>query len=428
MDKVVSLFSGAGGLSLGFKNGGVQPDFAADMNVDACQTYAANLNHPSHVLDLGSEDSTAIKKLLLPFKNCLAVIGGPPCQGFSTAGRRNSNDPRNRLVFNYLQIVDYLNPRWFIFENVEGLLTSGDGESLQSLLDAFITRGYAVRVEKINFASYGLPQSRKRVLIMGNRVGAHFHFPAQTHSYVSGKHNNRSLLPYGPSINDAILDLPEPGRLDERLSHTQQTQNAYAEQMRAGSVAVTHHFTKISQADATKFALLSAGQTMRDLPESEWHASYRLRAFRRVADGTPTERRGGAPAGIRKLVGENASPTITGAASREFIHPTAPRPLTIRETARLQSFPDAFQFIGTARSKSVQIGNAIPPLAAEVLARTLVRLDGQAGADTGNYWTTPGLLGYHLTDASGQSPALQKTETRLKALPSATITRSKQYG
>ena len=116
-DAVVSLFSGAGGFSAGFSQAGLKPLFGADINADACQTYQLNIGSPCHQLDLSTVEPSYIEKLAggnRPF----VVIGGPPCQGFSTAGPRNSADPRNQLIFNYLNIVERLSPRWFIFENV----------------------------------------------------------------------------------------------------------------------------------------------------------------------------------------------------------------------------------------------------------------------------------------------------------------------
>lgn len=155
---------------------------------------------------------------------------------------------------------------------------------------------------------------------------------------------------------------------------------------------------------------------MKDLPEDLWHESFKRRAFRRVQDGTPTEKRGGAPSGIKRLNGDLQSLTITGAATREFIHPHENRPLTIRECARIQTFPDCYAFVGNAASVIQQIGNAVPPLAASVFASHLKRIDGQFGSGLATPQQTmePRLLGYFLTEATGMSEALQKTEGLLR--------------
>lgn len=431
MSQIVSLFSGAGGLSLGFGAGGLQPSFAADINRDACATYRQNLGIDAYVLDLGAQDREPLHRLLAPYRGCMAVVGGPPCQGFSTAGSRRSDDPRNHLVFSYLDAVDYLRPCWFLFENVEGILTSGGGESLRDLAACFIERGYTLRIDKINLAGFGLPQSRKRVLIMGNLVGLPFRLPPETHAFHAGKHVSRGLthglLPAAPTIMEAIGDLPAASAADMPLIFQQPPCSDFAAAMRGNNTAVSEHFASPSAAERARFAQLQQGHTMRDLPEESWHPSYRARAFRRVADGVPTEKRGGAPAGIRRLIASHAAPTITSAATREFIHPLADRPLTLREAARLQSFPDTYAFVGAQGSRATQIGNAVPPLAAAVLARHLAEVDGAAGGRFGTEAVTPGLLGYWLTDATGKSPALQRTEALLKALPAALPVRKRAY-
>ena len=416
-DQVVALFCGAGGLSLGFANAGMAPRFAAEIDPFACATYSENQCAQAHRLDLGASDSAPIFRLLETHRDCLAVVGGPPCQGFSTAGSRRSDDPRNRLVFSYLKIVDFLRPRWFLFENVEGILTAEGGEAVYSLLSCFIERGYTVRLEKVNFAAYGLPQSRKRVLIIGNRLGMPFTLPRETHSFMSGKHNSCRPLPAGPSIVDAIGDLPQPSAVEFQVQYRFPAHSSYASSMRKNnpSNAVTHHFSP--PADYSLFHLLRPGQTMRDLPEEHWHPSFRRRANRRVKDGTPTERRGGAPSGIKRLFGDRSSLTITSAASREFIHPSEHRPLTLREAARLQSFPDWFNFKGNASSIATQIGNAVPPLVGEVFAKDIALFDGAFGGGKSVVSVRPGLLGYRLTDANGQSPALRRTEQLLRQLP-----------
>jgi len=146
---------------------------------------------------------------------------------------------------------------------------------------------------------------------------------------------------------------------------------------------------------------------MRDLPEEYWHDSYKRRANRRVKDGTPTERRGGAPAGIRRLKGDEPCKAITSGARTEFIHPSENRNLTLRECARAQSFPDEFQFKGTVAERALLIGNAVAPLMAETLARTLIEdlrcLSNSAELESGE------LLSFVPTLSSGMSPALRNT-------------------
>ncbi|WP_213772062.1 DNA cytosine methyltransferase [Bradyrhizobium sp. dw_78] len=418
-DKVISLFSGAGGMSLGFAGAGLKPVIAADVDRDACATYQANLGDGSHCIDLADLDPR-FEKELDGKTGAFALIGGPPCQGFSSAGAKSGLDQRNRLIFNYFSIVERVRPRWFLFENVEGLLTSNEGHSVVALVRKFISIGYRVRLEKVNFASYGLPQARKRILIIGNSLGLDFEFPRSTHSYNAGKHQALSHLPFAPPLMDALAGLGSAAQKNgEIVPYVGPPQTRYDAAMRSGnsSGGVDQHaiegLSSVSQEIAKH---LAEGQTMKDLPEAMWHESYRRRANRRVMDGTPTERRGGAPSGLKRLVAALNSLTITSAATREFLHPLEDRPLTLREAARLQSFPDKFKFHGTTRSIAQQIGNAFPPLAAEVLANHLASLDGAAGADLVRSPAAGGLVDFHLTNASGKSPALSKTERMLATL------------
>lgn len=419
-DHVLSLFSGAGGFSYGFATAGLKPLCGAELSHDACATYEENVGSPCHNVDLATVSPGFFKELLggaRPF----AIIGGPPCQGFSTAGPRNASDPRNRLIFNYLQIVAEVLPRWFIFENVEGLLTSGRGQDVAALVREFLTLGYSLRLEKVNLAAHGVPQTRKRVLIVGNRLDADFKFPEARFSYDSGKakSKSRNSKPFAPTLLEAVAGLSVAAqKRHDTVGYTSLAPlNAYDAAMR-GSGAVTEHVDTTFPRDAFRYRLLAPGQTMKDLPEELWHDSFKRRAFRRVMDGTPTEKRGGAPSGIKRLHGDFQSLTITSAASREFIHPEAHRPLTRRECARLQSFPDWYRFRGSAASVAQQIGNAVPPMAAAAFARHLLDLDGAFGSDLQAAASvgSPRLLGYVLTDSSGKSDALKATESLLNDL------------
>ena len=419
-DEVVSLFSGAGGMSLGFAKAGAKPVFAADIDRNACKTYRDNLGVEPIQIDITKNDPS-FENALKQYHDAFALIGGPPCQGFSSAGRKDGEDKRNRLIFNYLRIVATVAPRWFLFENVEGLLTSNRGNSLYELIKEFIKIGYRIRLEKINFAAYGLPQGRKRVILIGNRIGIDFAFPTVTHSFNAGKHKYITSLPLAPPLNFALAGLGPVVNNRSNMSPylTESPLTLYDRLMReenpTGSVSL--HVASVPPQLVDVLVSLRPGQTMKDLPSEYWHDSFKRRAFRRVLDGIPTEKRGGAPSGIKRLVGELNALTITSAAAREFIHPTENRPLTLRECARLQSFPDRYVFAGSLTSISRQIGNAFPPLAAQAFARHLMELDGAAGADIRRMTNRqPGLIDYHLTDATGMSPALARTGVLLSTL------------
>ncbi len=415
---VFSLFSGAGGCSLGFSAAGLKPSFAVDNDAQAAASYSENLNTECAVLDLS--DPSSVQAVVARARGLapLFIVGGPPCQGFSTAGPRRADDPRNRLIFNYLEIVERTFPRWFLFENVEGILTSNGGKDIVALVQAFSRLGYVVRLEKLNFAAFGVPQTRKRVVIVGNRMGLAFQLPKATYAYNSGKSKLISSKPRAPSLDEAIRDLPPAAKTDSFSAYLSEVDpDGFSARMRESAEGVWHHYARVSNEVARIAPLLEPGQTMKHLPVELQHDSYRRRANRRVMDGMPTEKRGGAPSGYKRLVGTFNSLTITSASTREFIHPTQDRPLTLRECARIQTFPDSYRFRGNAASIAKQIGNAIPPMAAERLAAELMAQDGLAGSGkTAMPKALPGLLSFRLTDASGMSPALEATSRMLSAL------------
>ena len=177
---------------------------------------------------------------------------------------------------------------------------------------------------------------------------------------------------------------------------------------------VTDHFTPaLSGIQLERVRKLQPGQTMKDLPEDLQHESFRRRAFRRVMDGTPVEKRGGAPCGLKRLFADEPSLTITSAATREFVHPTENRLLTLRECARLQTFPDGFVFAGSAASRIQQIGNAIPSLLARAMAEHILKNYGFQACYRGAVQPT---LRFSLTRAEGMSPALARTQFLLTEL------------
>ena len=419
---VVSLFSGAGGMSRGFASAGLQPAMAAELDKDAVATYRVNVSESVIQADIGTEADRIVREIYsrTGSKEVFAVIGGPPCQGFSSAGARNHIDPRNQLVFSYLNIVSRLQPSWFLFENVEGLLTSGGGDDIVALAEKFTDLGYSFRIDKVNFAQWGVPQARKRVLIVGNRHGINCLLPAATHAFDGKKHRGNNGKT-SSTLGDAIAGLPPiPARshLDPVAYATQAPVNDYDFAMRTRPPGPRAHAVASFERDIERIRLLKPGQSLRDLPEDLWPASFRSRAFRRVADGMPTEKRGGAPVGIRRLDTNHACLTITSYSTQELVHPVLDRTLSLRECARLQSFPDGHDFSGSFQAVATQIGNAFPPMAAAILARWMMAVHGMAGGDAGGIGTSvePGLIDYRLTDAIGMSPALQTTNARLMAI------------
>ncbi len=392
----IDLFAGAGGLTLGLQWAGFDTLGANDNWNPAINTLKQNFNHAwvstEDVRELSATNILSETRGVTP----LLVTGGPPCQGFTSAGARRASDQRNTLVGEFARIVAELQPRWFIFENVEGFLTMSAGNFVIDLLDGVIDAGYQVRLRKVNVANYGVPQLRKRVIAVG-LLGADPGFPDPSHHAFGAPGAGMectTALPRTPTVAEALNRLEKPAT-------SGQTETIQG-----------HLVPRLSAADIRRFQLLEQGQTMRDLPKVLQHQSYTRRANRRVSDGIPTERRGGAPAGIRRLCAEEPSKAITSAAIREFLHPLENRCLTLRECARLQGFPDSFRFVGNRSEQATLIGNAIPPTFGEVLGKWIAGRTSLAATESSH---SPRLLEFQVTNGTGMSPALSSVVARINA-------------
>lgn len=378
---VIDLFCGAGGMALGFVRAGFEVVAAFDNWDAAVKTYRNNLGDHVRLASINDD-------LNLPAAT--VIIGGPPCQGFSSAGSRREDDHRNTLVAVFARLIAKRRPRAFVFENVEGFLTGGTGRFVFDLLDPLIEAGYRVHLRKVNAANYGVPQHRKRVIGIGG-LGWDPTFPTPTHTahgapgaLLAGTH-----LPLTPTVSEAFVGL---------------------EKATVGTNGDDHTYSPLDELDRERAARLRPGQRMRDLPEELWHESYKRRAHRRVMDGMPVEKRGGAPAGLRRLCATEPSKAITGAAINELIHPAEDRPLTVRECARIQTFPDDFFFSGSRRDQAQQIGNGVPPRLAEAIGKTLLR-DLQSAPDG----VKPGaLLSFTPTLSTGMSPILDCVKRKVE--------------
>jgi DNA (cytosine-5)-methyltransferase 1 len=383
--RCVDLFCGAGGLSLGLRLAGFELICAVDCSESAVRTYGANLGQHVRVefisdgIDLPTAD---------------VIAGGPPCQGFSSAGLRRQGDRRNTLVATFARIVANRRPLAFVFENVEGFLTSEDGAYVLDLLCPLVQAGYRIHLRKVNAANFGVPQHRKRVIAIGG-LGWEPSFPEATHSAFGapGAGLAGECHPRTPALAEAIAGLPPPTTEEP------------------GSPP-GHYFRPLVGIDLERAKALKPGQRMADLPEELWHDSYRRRAYRRVKDGTPTERRGGPPSGVRRLVPDEPCKAITGGAVSEFLHPFEYRNLTLRECARVQTFPDDFVFSGTASEQAQLIGNAVPVLLANVIGEALAKDLKSAAARPGE----GRLLSFVPTLSNGMSPALGRVTRRVRSM------------
>ncbi len=408
---VLSLFCGAGGCSLGFKQAGYEILFASDLDKASVSSYRANFPETKCVeADIQNLDfSQVLFNLGLVVGELDVLIGGPPCQGFSTAGLRFWDDPRNLLLKQYIQALKTIRPKWFLMENVEGLLTADKGKYIFETVKALVECGYQIRVEKVYSQEYRVPQRRKRVLIIGNRLGIDFSLP-EPQTGIHGRIFRCSDI----TLRHTIVGLPKPSdNNQQKLDYPLPVTSSWEKYLRGTASEVVDHFLpKMTDLQVARIKALKPGQTMKNLPIDLQHESFKKRANRRVMDGIPSEKRGGAPSGLKRLFFDEPSLTITGASTREFIHPDEDRPLTIREAARIQTFPDNFVFLGNASDKIQQIGNAIPPLISYTFAKHIKDNYGFEQEDN----VSGRLLGFTLTKANAMSPALKMTEQLLSTL------------
>lgn len=388
---VVDLFAGGGGFSLGFESAGFHVSLAVEVDAWACDTL--QLNHPrTKVLrsDISQFSSADAIKSVCP-DTPTAIIGGPPCQGFSIAGpaKKDPSDPRNSLFIYFAKWVECLQPKFFVMENVKGLLTrkNANGEPVKTIIErTFREAGYAVQLWILNSAHYGVPQIRERIFFVGNRIGAEPRLPKPTHSLssVGGELGfDSSALPPALTLWEAISDLPalEAGQGEEEQDYLGPSQNPYQARMRGGSKRLYNHVAMShSKRVVERFQQIKWGQSSSDVPE-EFGA--RLRNGNGVLSAAKYDQNN------RRLYPHRPSHTIAASFYANFVHPFQHRNLTAREGARIQSFPDSYKFLGkkTVVSHRLlereerleekflcqynQVGNAVPPLLAKAVAREI---------------------------------------------------------
>lgn len=334
----IDLFSGCGGMSLGFKNAGYKGLLAIDFWQDALTTYARNFNGTRTLCaDLSKTDAEQVKKMLgIPTID--AIIGGPPCQGFSVAGKRIVDDERNRLYKSFVNFVRVFAPRAFVMENVPNILSIGQGIVRESIFEDFSNLGYTVSYRVLNSSDYGVPQNRKRAVFVGLRGGGTFDFPEPTAS-----------APV--TSEEAISDLPETS-LPDGAEYVIPPQSSFQELCRADSKGVFNHDVTVHTKRTQEIiAMVPDGGNYKSLPQELWSTRKVHIAWTRLNSGRP-------------------SFTIDCGHNHHF-HYKYNRVPTVRESARIQSFPDSFVFVGNKGSQLRQVGNAVPSLMANAIANSL---------------------------------------------------------
>ena len=359
MIKVVSLFSGGGGLDLGFLNAGYDIIWAIDNDPNAVATYKLNLGN--HII---CEDINKIPVDNIPKAD--VVIGGPPCQSFSLAGKRKTEDSRGQLVWKYIDIIQHVQPKAFVFENVTGLLSAKNQKKesiLENLKKAFKEIGYKICQKVLNAADYGVPQKRKRVIIVGlKNSNLDFVFPQQTHCEDGIKY------PKYVSVEEALSDLGNPSAIEKlNVRYLNPPQNEYQLRMRRnnGNSFTEHVIPKTSELDDYIISHVKPGGNYMDIPKDV--NSKRIRRL---------QEKGGHTTCYGRMLANSPSYTINTYFNRPNvgcnIHYKQNRLITIREALRLQSFPDNFILKSTSKQgKNLIVGNAVPPLIAEIIANHL---------------------------------------------------------
>lgn len=379
MFRVVSLFSGCGGLDLGFVREGFEIIWANDILKDACNTYRENIG--KHILN---KDILEINPEDIPKADF--VIGGPPCQGFSGIGLRDVSDERNALVWNFFDVINSVKPNVFIFENVIGLKSAklperdDDGrvkkdengkpvkskeKVIDSLTEKFRDLGYKnVEVWTLNAADYGVPQRRKRVFIVGNKLGIKFGTPPETHSE-NGSETTKKWV----SSFDAISDFGSPvdGKPNVGIAtYSKAPDCEYQKLMRDDETELKHHnIPYVSPSEEKIIPYIKQGGNYMDVPDKL--ATKRILGFKESGGRTTT---------YGRLHPGKPTYTINTHFNRinigQNIHYGEDRIITLREGMRFQSFPDSFEIMSsTKRNYYLQIGNAVPPLLSQAIAKLI---------------------------------------------------------
>lgn len=349
---VLDLFCGAGGLSLGFKNVGFNIVGGIDFNKDAIETHSRNFKNGFHFCgDIATLDDDFIKQQFLGKVD--VIVGGPPCQGFSAANKWQESsieDPRNKLFYEFIRFVKTLKPKAFVMENVKGILTKENGYVKDTMIEIMSEIGYRVNVKVLLASDYGVPQNRSRAFFIGIRedLDAIFDF-------------NRLEKKQTVTVEDAISDLynicEENIGKDGLFSFiNQKPLSKYQKLMRKDSNDFLYnHNIKFPQKKVQeRMSYVPEGGNWKYVPEYLW-------------DTIRTNRHSSA---YRRLNSKEPSITIdTG--HMNYFHPLYNRVPTVRESARIQSFPDDFIFLGSQGAQFRQVGNAVPPLLSEAIAKIL---------------------------------------------------------
>jgi DNA (cytosine-5)-methyltransferase 1 len=423
--KTIDLFAGGAGMTEGFKLAGFTSVFCNEFEKNAVMTCQQNnpnteVNSKS-ILDLDVKEVRG--HLNLKRGELDTLIGGPPCQGFSTYGKREQDDPRNKLYLNYINFLEEFRPKTFVIENVAGLLSMSEGAVLDDICSRISQLGYNFDVHLLNASEFGVPQKRKRVFIMGATDGQKLAAPIPTHGN-EDKHQSElfeRLLPF-ENVRNAISDFEHlsvftPKMTHEYIAYQCDPTSDYQAKMRGIEQSVSHHSSKqMLGIRRLRLALLNPGEYGTEIVTRAESKGLPYNVIDSILNGTSGIRNhvgcrkqdiekekklrqllyegnhklseilsvidsGGFKNKYRRLHWNEPSHTIVAHMSRDcsdFIHPSLDRFISVREAARIQSFPDRYQFQGSQFQQFMQIGNAVPPLLAKAVAAPIAQLLGGA--------------------------------------------------
>lgn len=351
MKTAVDIFSGAGGMSIGAVMAGISPVLAVEFDKHAAQTYKAN-HKKTKILPC---DIKTVSPLEHTDKYPFILFGGPPCQGFSVANTktRNLENPNNWMFQEYVRFVSDLEPEWFLFENVVGFKSFGKGQFAIEVEEELKALGYETNSTVLNAADFGVPQDRKRFFIVGHRLdkgGIKFDFDSLE--------KQKTV-----TVGEALADLPSLNNGDKVHEHDykHEAKHPYTEIMRKKSkTALQNLVTENKPHIIDRYRVIKQGEN--------WEAAKRNGLLNTYSSTKHTH------SGIYKRLEDN-KPAVTIANYRKsmLIHPNEDRGLSLREAARLQSFPDDFIFKGTLSFQQQQVGNAVPPLLAKAIFKHIIK-------------------------------------------------------
>jgi len=347
----IDLFAGAGGMSLGAAQAGIDVRLAVEADSHAATTYAHN--HPD--TEIFQNDIRKLRRINIRSNGQRTILfGGPPCQGFSTSNQRtrNTENPDNWLFKEYIRIARLWKPDWVVFENVKGIVDTENGIFLKKVIKKLQRTGYTTTWWILDSSDYDVPQKRNRVFVIGSLEGIKLQKP-------------EPLTKIKVTVRQAIFDLPEllNGDMQNYMSYRPCRPTGYARMMRGNlTTCNNHHVTRNSPLVTKRYKHIPQGGNWRNIP---------AKLMKNYTD------RSRCHTGIYHRLREDEPSVVIGNYRKNMlIHPNQNRGLSVREAARLQSFPDWYEFKGSLGYQQQQVGNAVPPLLAKKVFEIIIKAAG----------------------------------------------------